>query len=356
MKKHNYSAGPCILPQEVFEKSAAAILDFNNSGLSILEISHRSKDFVAVMEEARALVLELLGLQGKGYQALFMHGGASLEFLMVPYNLMKQNGKAAYLDTGTWANNAIKEARFFGEPMVVASSKASNYTFIPKDFAIPVDDDYFHCTSNNTIFGTQMKSFPETAVPMVCDMSSDIFSRTIDFSKFGLIYAGAQKNMGPAGATLVVIKEELLGRTGREIPSMLDYQKHIAAESMYNTPSVFPIYASLLTLQWLKGQGGIAGIEKVNEQKAALLYAEIDRNPLFRGTAAVEDRSIMNATFLLNDESHAPLFDSLWKSAGISGLPGHRSVGGYRASMYNALPLESVELLVAVMKELETKI
>ncbi|OYU80042.1 MAG: phosphoserine transaminase [Flavobacterium sp. BFFFF1] len=356
MKKHNYSAGPCILPQEVFDKSAAAILDFNNSGLSILEISHRSKDFVAVMDEARALALELLGLEGKGYQALFMHGGASLEFLMVPYNLMKSNGKAAYLDTGTWANNAIKEAKHFGETLVVASSKDANYSFIPKDYAIPADVDYFHCTSNNTIFGTQMKSFPETGVPVVCDMSSDIFSRTLDFSKFDLIYAGAQKNMGPAGATLVVVKEESLGKTGRTIPSMLDYQKHIAAESMYNTPSVFPIYASLLTLQWLKNLGGIPAIEKINEQKAALLYTEIDRNPLFKGTANVEDRSTMNATFLLNDESNAPLFDELWKKAGISGLPGHRSVGGYRASMYNALPLESVQVLVDVMKELETKV
>jgi phosphoserine aminotransferase len=264
MKKHNYSAGPCILPQEVFEKSAQAILDFNNSGLSILEISHRSKDFVAVMDEARALVLELLGLEGKGYQALFLAGGASLEFLMVPYNLMKVDGKAAYLDTGTWANSAIKEAKHFGETIVVASSKAENYNHIPKDYSIPSDASYFHCTSNNTIFGTQMKSFPTVNVPLVCDMSSDIFSRVLDFSKFDLIYAGAQKNMGPAGATLVVVKEEILGKTGRSIPSMLDYQQHIAKESMYNTPPVFPIYASLLTLQWLKKLGGIAAIEKIS--------------------------------------------------------------------------------------------
>ena len=356
MKKHNYSAGPCILPQEVFEKSAQAILNFNNSDLSILEISHRSKDFVAVMDEARALVLELLGLEGKGYQALFLHGGASLEFLMVPYNLMKVDGKAAYLDTGTWANNAIKEAKHFGETVVVGSSKEQNYNHIPKEYSVPTDASYFHCTSNNTIFGTQMKSFPNTNVPVICDMSSDIFSRTLDFSKFDLIYAGAQKNMGPAGATLVVVKEEILGKSGRYIPSMLDYQKHIAAESMYNTPAVFPIYASLLTLQWLKNLGGIAAIEKINEAKAELLYAEIDRNPLFKGTAAVKDRSIMNATFLLNDESHAPLFDKMWKEAGISGLPGHRSVGGYRASMYNALPLESVQVLVDVMKQLEVEV
>lgn len=356
MKKHNYSAGPCILPQEVFEKSAQAILDFNNSGLSILEISHRSKDFVAVMEEARALVLELLGLEGKGYQALFLAGGASLEFLMIPYNLMKVDGKAAYLDTGTWANSAIKEAKHFGETIVVASSKSENYNHIPKDYSIPTDASYFHCTSNNTIFGTQMKSIPQVDIPLVCDMSSDIFSRTLDFSKFDIIYAGAQKNMGPAGTTLVVVKEEILGKTGRTIPNMLDYQQHIAKESMYNTPPVFPIYASLLTLQWLKKLGGIAAIEKINEAKANLLYAEIDRNPLFKGAAANEDRSTMNATFLLVDEAHQEKFDSMWKAAGISGLAGHRSVGGYRASMYNALPLESVQVLVDVMQELEKNI
>ncbi len=355
MKKHNYSAGPCILPQEVFEKSAQAVLNFNNSGLSILEISHRSKDFVAVMDEARALALELLGLQGKGYQALFLQGGASMEFLRVPYNLLKENGKASYLDTGTWASGAIKEAKAFGETVVVASSKAENYTHIPKNYEVPADADYFHCTSNNTIFGTQMKEFPNVNIPVVCDMSSDIFSRQLDFSKFDLIYAGAQKNMGPAGVTLVVVKEEILGKTGRTIPSILDYEKHIKAESMYNTPAVFAVYTSLLTMQWLKNQGGIPAIEKINDAKAKLLYSEIDRNPLFKGTAIAEDRSNMNATFLLNDESHAAAFDKMWKEAGISGLPGHRSVGGYRASMYNALPLESVQVLVDVMQEFETK-
>lgn len=353
MKKHNYSAGPCILPQEVFEKSAQAIINFNNSDLSILEISHRSKDFVAVMDEARALVLELLGLEGKGYQALFLQGGASLEFLMVPYNLMKVDGKAAYLDTGTWANNAIKEAKHFGETVVVATSKEQNYNYIPKDYAIPTDASYFHCTSNNTIFGTQMKSFPQTNIPVVCDMSSDIFSRTLDFTQFDLIYAGAQKNMGPAGTTLVVVKEEILGKSDRMIPSMLDYEKHIKAESMYNTPAVFPVYASLLTLQWLKNLGGIPAIEKINQAKATLLYNEIDRNPLFIGTAAVEDRSTMNATFLLVNPDHQETFNKMWKEAGISGLAGHRSVGGYRASMYNALPLESVQVLVDVMQKLE---
>jgi phosphoserine aminotransferase len=356
MKKHNYSAGPCILPQEVFEKSAQAILDFNNSGLSILEISHRSKDFVAVMEEARALSLELLGLEGKGYQALFLAGGASMEFLMAPYNLMKENGKAAYLDSGTWASAAIKEAKFFGETVIVGSSKNEHYNHIPKGYTIPVDADYFHCTSNNTIFGTQMKEFPDLDIPMVCDMSSDIFSRNIDFSKFGIIYAGAQKNMGPAGTTLVVVKEEILGKNGRHIPSMLDYEKHIKAESMYNTPPVFPIYASLLTLQWLKNLGGIAAIEKINNAKADFLYTEIDRNPLFVGTAVIEDRSTMNATFLLDTPLHTDTFNAMLKEAGIIGLPGHRSVGGYRASMYNAMPLESVQVLVDVMKDLENKI
>lgn len=356
MKKHNYSAGPCILPQEVFEKSAQAILNFNDSGLSLLEISHRSKDFVAVMDEVRALVIELLGLEGKGYQALFLGGGASLEFLMVPYNLMRENGKAAYLDTGTWASGAIKEAKFFGETVVVASSKESNYNHIPKGYTIPSDADYFHCTSNNTIFGTQMKEFPSVDIPLVCDMSSDIFSRQLDFSQFDLIYAGAQKNMGPAGATLVVVKEEILGKNNRIIPSMLDYKTHIKAESMYNTPPVFPIYASLLTLQWLKKLGGIPAIEKLNNAKAALLYAEIDRNPLFKGTAVTEDRSNMNVTFLLNNPDHAETFDAMWKAAGISGLPGHRSVGGYRASIYNAMPIESVQVLVDVMKELESRV
>ena len=353
MKKHNYSAGPCILPQEVFEKSAQAVLNFNNSDLSILEISHRSKDFIAVMDEARALALELLGLTGKGYQALFIQGGASLEFLMVPQNLMKVDGKAAYLDTGTWANNAIKEAKLFGETTVVASSKEQNYNHIPTDYAIPVDANYFHCTSNNTIFGTQMKSFPETTIPVVCDMSSDIFSRSLDFTYFDLIYAGAQKNMGAAGTTLVVVKEEILGKSGRTIPSILDYEKHIKAESMYNTPAVFAVYTCLLTLKWLKEQGGIAAIEKINEAKANLLYNEIDRNPLFTGIADKKDRSIMNATFLLVDEKNQDTFDTMWKTAGISGLAGHRSVGGYRASMYNALPLESVQVLVDVMKQLE---
>lgn len=352
MKKHNFSAGPSILPHEVLQKAAEAVLNFNNSGLSILEISHRSKDFVAVMDEARSLALELLGLQDKGYQALFLHGGASLEFLMIPYNLIKTNGKAAYLDTGTWANAAIKEAKNFGETLVVASSKPENYNHIPKNFSIPTEADYFHCTSNNTIFGTQIQDFQNSPIPMVCDMSSDIFSRELDFSKFDLIYAGAQKNMGPAGTTLVVVKEEILGKTGRAIPNMLNYHVHIEKESMYNTPSVYAIYVSYLTLRWIKENGGVAGMQKRNNAKAQLLYNEIDNNPKFVGSANKEDRSAMNVTFLLTNEADKEKFDLLCKEAGISGLAGHRSVGGYRASIYNAMPIESVQVLVDVMRKI----
>jgi len=285
---------------------------------------------------------------------LFLQGGASLQFCMIPYNMMKVNaGKASYLVTGTWASNAQKEASLFGESHTVASSKDQNFNYIPKGFTVPSDSDYFHCTSNNTIFGTQMKAFPEVGVPTICDMSSDIFSRKIDVSKFDMIYAGAQKNMGPAGTTLVIIKDELLGKSGRAIPSMLDYQTHIAKDSMYNTPPVFAIYVSMLTLEWLKKSGGIEWMEEVNNKKAGLLYSEIDRNPLFKGTTATEDRSNMNGCFLLNDESGAEAFDALWKSAGIVGINGHRSVGGYRASMYNALTAESVQTLVDVMREFE---
>jgi len=352
MKKHNFSAGPCILPESVMQKAAEAVINFNGLNLSILEISHRSNDFIEVMESARELALEHLGLQNRGYKALFLQGGASLEFLRVPYNLLEK--KAAYLNTGTWATNSIKEAKLFGEIDVVASSKDSNFNFIPKNYSIPSDADYFHCTSNNTIFGTQMKAFPITNIPMVCDMSSDIFSRVIDFSKFDLIYAGAQKNMGPAGTTLIIVKEEILGKVTRSIPSILDYSVHISKDSMSNTPAVFPVYVSLLTMEWLKDFGGISAIEKVNNAKAALIYKEIDNNPLFKGYVANhEDRSTMNATFTLVNENLKDAFASLLKNAGIVGLNGHRSVGGYRASMYNALPLESVKVLVDVMKELE---
>ncbi len=356
MKKHNYSAGPCVLPQQVFQEASKAVLEYENSGLSILEMSHRSKEFIAIMEEARALALDLLGLTGKGYQALFLQGGASLEFLMVPYNLSKEGGKTAYLNTGAWSGKAIKEAKAFGEVIEVASSKDKNFNYIPKNYTVPSDVDYLHITTNNTIFGTQVKEIPNVSVPLVADMSSDIFSRTMDFSKFDLIYAGAQKNMGPAGTTLVVVKEDILAKNGRKIPAMLDYKIHIDNESMFNTPAVFPVYVSLLNLRWLKNLGGIAAIEKINEEKAALLYNEIERNPLFKTTCSVEDRSLMNVTFLLNDEAHKDMFDKLWKDANISGINGHRSVGGYRASMYNALAIESVQALVDCMKELENKI
>ncbi|CAA0160626.1 3-phosphoserine/phosphohydroxythreonine transaminase [Tenacibaculum maritimum] len=353
MKKHNFSAGPCILPQEVLQKASEAVLNFNQDNLSLIEISHRSKPFVAVMENARSLVLDLLGLKNKGYKALFLQGGASSQFLMTAYNLL--NKKAAYLNTGTWSSKAIKEATLFGELVEVASSKNNNFNYIPKGYHIPSDADYFHCTSNNTIYGTQMKSFPESPIPTVCDMSSDIFSRQLDFSKFDLIYAGAQKNMGPAGTTLVVIKEDILGKVEREIPSILNYQIHLNKDSMFNTPPVFSVYVSMLTLEWLSNLGGIPFIENVNNQKASLLYNEIDRNPLFEGLSVKEDRSNMNATFILKNSALKNTFDALWLDAGINGLHGHRSVGGYRASMYNALPLYSVQALVDVMQELERK-
>lgn len=352
MKRHNFSAGPSILNREVIEKASQAVLNFDN-GLSLLEISHRSKAFVDVMENARSLALELLGLEGKGYKALYLQGGASTQFMMVALNLLEK--RAGYLNTGTWSNNAIKEARIFDDVYEVASSKEANYNYIPKGYDIPEDYDYFHCTSNNTIFGTQLKEFPNSPIPMVCDMSSDIFSRTLDFSKFDLIYAGAQKNMGPAGTTLVVIKEDILGKVSRKIPSIMDYKVHIDKSSMFNTPPVFAVYVSMLTLEWLKSLGGISAIEKENEKKAQLIYSEIDLNPLFKGFAVKEDRSIMNATFTLTNENLKETFEAMVKEAGISGINGHRSVGGYRASMYNALPLESVGVLVDVMSELERK-
>lgn len=351
-KVHNYSAGPCILAPEVLKEAQASVGNFDNLDLSLLEISHRSKNFVAVMDEATALVKEVLNVP-EGYSVLFLQGGASLGFLITAMNFMRENGKGAYLDTGTWANKAIKEAKHAGNVEVVASSKDANYNFIPKDYSIPSAADYFHCTSNNTIFGTQMKSFPETSFPLVCDMSSDIFSKKVDVSKFDMIYAGAQKNLGPAGATLYIVKDEVFGRNGRSIPSYLDLQVQASKDSMFNTPPVFSTYVSMLTLRWLKENGGIEWIEKRNNEKAALLYGEIDRNPLFEGTAQTEDRSHMNATFVLKDDAHQGRFDELWNAARISGIKGHRSVGGYRASMYNALPTESVQVLVDCMKELE---
>lgn len=352
MKRHNFSAGPCILPGEVLQKASEAVINFDN-GLSLLEISHRSKPFVDVMENARALALELLGLEGKGYKALFLQGGASTQFLMVALNLLEK--RAGYLNTGTWSDKAIKEAKIYDDVYEVASSKEANFNYIPKGYDIPSDYDYFHCTSNNTIFGTQMKEFPNAPIPMVCDMSSDIFSRQLDFSKFDLIYAGAQKNMGPAGTTLVVVKEDILGKVSRKIPSMMDYKIHISKSSMFNTPPVFAVYTSMLTLEWLKKLGGIPAIEKENDKKAQLIYSEVDLNPLFKGFSTKADRSTMNATFTLTNEDLKETFETMLKEAGINGLNGHRSVGGYRASMYNALPLESVGVLVDVMSELERK-
>jgi len=352
MKRHNFSAGPCILPQEVLKQASAAVLNFNDDNLSLIEISHRSKPFVAVMDKAIALVKELLNVP-KGHSVLFLQGGASMEFLMVAMNLMKVDGKAAYTNTGAWAKKAITEANSLGEAIVLGDSSDKNYNYIPKGYTIPSDVDYFHCTSNNTIYGTQMKEFPHCPTLMVCDMSSDIFSRKVEVSKFDVIYAGAQKNIGPAGTTLVIVKDEILGNTGRNIPTMLDYNTHISKDSMFNTPPVFPIYVSMLTLQWLKDLGGVEVIENMNQDKADLLYGEIDRNPLFEGTAAKEDRSNMNVCFLLTDSSKEEAFNTMWNAAGISGIKGHRSVGGYRASIYNAMPIESVQVLVDVMKKLE---
>ena len=353
MKKHNFSAGPCILPQEVLLKASESVMDFNESGLSLIEISHRSKAFVDVMDEARDTALDLLKLKGKGYKVLFLQGGASTQFLMSAYNLLET--KASYLNTGSWSDKAIKEAKLFGSVNELASSKSSNFNYIPKDYVIPKDSDYFHCTSNNTIYGTQMKEFKSCPVPLVCDMSSDIFSRVLDFSKFDLIYAGAQKNMGPAGTTIVIVKEDVLGKVTRQIPSMMNYQLMINKDSMFNTPPVFSIYVSLLTMKWLKNLGGVETIDEINKTKAIVMYSEIDLNPLFKGFAAVEDRSTMNATFSLVNEGLKDTFENMVKEAGIEGINGHRSVGGYRASMYNALSLDSVKVLVEVMSELETK-
>ena len=353
-KVHNYSAGPCILPNEVFKEAADSILNFNNLNLSLIEISHRSKDFVDVMEEARSLVKELLEVP-EDYDVLFLQGGASLGFLTAAYNLMGVNKTGGYLVTGSWAKKAAKEASFMGESVTIASSEDNNFNYIPKNYELGNNIDYFHVTSNNTIFGTQIKDFPKTDLPLVCDMSSDIFSRKINVADFDLIYAGAQKNMGPAGTTLYIFKKEILGKSSVPIPTMLNLKTHSDKDSMFNTPPVFAVYTSMLTLRWLKNNGGIVNIERKNQEKANLLYSEIDRNNLFEGTANIEDRSNMNVTFTLKDETLKETFDNMLVDANISGLKGHRSVGGYRASMYNALPIESVQVLVDVMKKLENK-
>ncbi|NQU54287.1 MAG: 3-phosphoserine/phosphohydroxythreonine transaminase [Bacteroidetes bacterium] len=353
MKKHNFYAGPSILPEITKEKTAEAAMNFAGTGLSVMEVSHRSKEFVAVMDEAQALVKELLNVP-EGYSVLFLQGGASLQFLMAPYNLM--NKKSAYLNTGVWAKKAIKEAKFFGEVVEVASSADANYNYIPTGYTVPADASYLHITTNNTIYGTQMSAEPQVDVPLIGDMSSDIFSRPIDVAKYDLIYAGAQKNLGPSGATLIIVKDGALNKMERTIPTILNYQTHIASGSMFNTPSTLPVFACLQTLRWLKENGGVEAMEKTNIEKAAILYDEIDRNKLFASTVPnVEDRSKMNVTFVMTPE-YAELEKEFMEFAtanGMIGIKGHRSVGGFRASIYNAMPAESIKALVATMQEFE---
>ena len=353
MKKYNFYAGPSILPEFTMQKTAEAVLNFAGTGLSVMEVSHRSKEFIAVMTQAQELTKELLHVPD-GYSVLFLQGGASLQFLMVPYNLL--NKKAGYLNTGMWASKAMKEAKLLGEVVEVASSKAANFNYIPKNFEVPADIDYLHITTNNTIFGTELLTDLDVPVPMVADMSSDIFSRPIDVSKYDLIYAGAQKNLGPSGATIVIVKNEALGKINRVIPTMLDYKVHIDNESMFNTPSTLAVFGCLQTLIWLKDQGGVEAIEKVNAKKAEVLYGEIDRNKMFMSTVPdPTDRSRMNVTFVMTPE-YVELekeFNDFAKARGMIGLPGHRSVGGFRASTYNAMSLEGVQALVDVMKEFE---
>jgi len=352
MKKHNFYAGPSILPEFTKEKTAEAAMNFAGTGLSVMEVSHRSKEFVAVMDEAQALVKELLHVPD-GYSVLFLQGGASTQFLMAPHNLMSK--KAAYLNTGAWSKKAIKEARFFGEVVEVASSADANFNYIPKGYDVPSDASYFHITSNNTIYGTQIAE-PDVDIPLVADMSSDIFSRLLDVSKYDVIYAGAQKNLGPSGATLVIVKDEALGKVDRPIPTMLDYRTHIDKGSMFNTPATLPVFACLQTLLWLKEKGGVEAMEKINNEKAGILYDEIDRNKLFESTVPnKEDRSLMNVTFVMHPE-YAEVEKEFLEFAtgkGMIGIKGHRSVGGFRASIYNAMPVDSVKALVAAMQEFE---
>ena len=355
MKKYNFGAGPSILPQEVMKATADACVEFGDTGLSLMEISHRTKDFQAVMDEAQALFKELLDIP-EGYSVLFVGGGASLEFCMVPYNLLEK--KAAYLNTGVWAKKAMKEAKLFGEVVEVASSADANYTFIPKDYEIPADADYFHITTNNTIYGTEIREDLDSPVTLVADMSSDIFSRKVDVSKYGLIYGGAQKNLSMAGVTFVIVKDEILGHVSRAIPTMLDYRTHVEKGSMFNTPPVVPIYCALQNLRWIKAQGGVEEMERRAKERAALLYAEIDRNPLFRGTVKAEDRSLMNICFVMNDEykEHEAAFLAFAQGRGMQGIKGHRSVGGFRASCYNAMSVEGVKALIACMQDFEKEI
>ena len=354
MKKYNFNAGPSMLPREVIENTAKQILDFNGSGLSLAEISHRAKDFQPVVDEAVALIKELLEIP-EGYSVLFLGGGASLEFCMVPYNFLKK--KAAYLNTGVWAKKAMKEAKLFGEVVEVASSAEANYTYIPKDWECPADADYLHITTNNTIYGTEIRHELQVPVRMIADMSSDIFSRPVDVSKYDCIYAGAQKNLAMAGVTLVIVKDDALGKVDRSIPTMLDYRTHVEKGSMFNTPPVVPIYSALETLRWIKAQGGLKMMDKLAHERAEMLYAEIDRNKLFRGTAKGEDRSLMNICFVMNDEYkelEKPFLDYAL-SCGMVGVKGHRSVGGFRASCYNAQTIEGVEALVKCMQDFEAQ-
>jgi len=355
MRKHNFNPGPSVLPEYTLEQTSKAVLDLNGIGMSILEISHRSKEFEAILGETQQLFKELLNIPD-GYTILFLGGGASLQFAMIPYNFL--NTKAAYLNSGAWASKAMKEAKYFGEVIEVASSKADNYTYIPKNYVVPDDVDYFHITANNTIYGTELKKDPDVKVPLFADASSDILSRPMDVSKYGIIYGGAQKNLGPAGVAFVIIKNELLGNIKRSIPAMLDYRTHVENNSLYNTPPVFAIFACLQTLKWLKSLGGVEAIHRINVEKAQMLYDEIDRNKLFRCPVRdVEDRSLMNVCFVMNEEYkelEAPFLEYA-KTKGIVGIKGHRSVGGFRASIYNALPKESVVVLIEAMKEFEAK-
>ncbi len=352
MKKHNFYAGPSILPQFTIENTAKAVIDFDGTGLSLLEISHRSKEFVAVMDETQALFKELLKIPD-GYSVIFVGGGASLQFAMVPFNLFRK--KAAYLNTGTWAKKAIKEAKLFGEVDVVGSSEDRNFNYIPKGYAIPQDADYFHITTNNTIYGTEIREDIDSPVPLVADMSSDIFSRPVDVSKYAIIYGGAQKNLAPSGVTFVIVRHDVLGKVDRNIPTMLNYQTHIEKESMFNTPPCLPVFSALQTLKWLKNKGGVEAMEKLNIEKAQLLYNEIDRNKMFVGTVASEDRSLMNICFVMAEgyQEHEAEFYQFATSRGMVGIKGHRSVGGFRASTYNALPKSSVEALISCMQEFE---
>jgi len=351
---HNFNSGPSVLPKEVFEQASQAILDFNGTGLSILEIGHRTPLFQDIIDEAIATTRELMQLD-KDHEILFLHGGASTQFFQVPMNLLNDNETAAYLDCGTWGTKAIKEAKLFGNVNMVASSKDKNYTYIPKGYNIPKDAKYFHYTTNNTIEGTQHHTIPETDAPLVADMSSDILSRTMDFNKFALIYAGAQKNIGAAGVNMVIVRKDILGTVTRKLPTMMDYRQHIQAGSILNTPPVFAIYVCMLTLRWLKAQGGVAAIEKINNKKASLLYDTLDSLPLFRPTVAKEDRSKMNVVWVMDDKDLEKEFLDTCTANGMVGIQGHRTAGGFRASLYNALPIDSVRLLTELMKEFATQ-